>query len=159
MVRARTRGMTMTSRMMRAAAVTALLALFGAAPSIALNAYLHCKMADGDPQCKPGISFADAYAAGMNFIRKNNPYLRFPRRAADADVSGSVVLRFSLLADGTVDKESIIIRSSVPGQHEAAFNDSARAFIEQTVYGGNEIDGVPVAVFNIDVTIHFTLPD
>ena len=149
----------MIDGMMRSIAVIPFGMLFSAAPSIASNTYLHCKMADGDPQCTPGISFADAHAAGIDLIRMNNPGLRFPRRAAEADVSGSVILRFDLLADGTVDEESIIIRSSIPGRHEAAFNDSARAFIERTVYGGNEIDGVPVAVFNIGMTIEFTQPD
>lgn len=149
----------MINRMMRATAVFAFWMLFGAAPSVASDTYLHCGMVDGDPQCTQGIGFEDANALGMNLIRMNNPRLRFPRNAEAADVSGSVLLQFNLLADGTVDKESIIIHSSVPGRHEAAFSDSARAFIEQTVFGGNEIDGVPVAVLDIGLTIKFTLPD
>jgi len=79
---------------------------------------------------------------------------RYPARAAARGIEGWVQVKFTIMADGTVDPFSIEITDADPW---GMFNSAAIRAIEKFRYEPRVVDGVAVEMSNFQHVVRFEL--
>ena len=79
---------------------------------------------------------------------------RYPARAAARGIEGWVQVKFTIMADGTVDPFSIEITDADPW---GMFNSAAIRAIERFRYEPRVVDGVAVEMSNFQHVVRFEL--